>query len=55
MTKDEIDAALAANSKAKAAPKKTLEDEIKSGAAEGFDPVSDSDEGEPAPKKAKKA
>ncbi|BGP56494.1 hypothetical protein JCM8202v2_004115 [Rhodotorula sphaerocarpa] len=55
MTKDEIDAALAAKSKAKAAPKKTLEDEIKSGAAEGFDPVSDSDEGEPAPKKAKKA
>lgn len=55
MTKEEIDEVFARASKAKSAPKKTLEQEVSSGAADGFDPVSDSEDEEPVRKKAKKA
>ncbi|GAA5993641.1 hypothetical protein JCM10908_000656 [Rhodotorula pacifica] len=55
MTKQEIDESLARASKAKVAPKKTLEQEVKSGAATGFDPVSDSEDDKAVRKKAKKA
>lgn len=55
MTKEDIDEVFARASKAKSAPKKTLEQEVSSGAADGFDPVSDSEDEEPVRKKAKKA
>lgn len=55
MTKEEIDESLARGSKAKSAKKKTLEEEVKSGAADGFDPVSDSEDEAPPRKKTKKA
>lgn len=54
MTKEEIDEVFARASKAKSAPKKTLEQEVSTGAADGFDPVSDSEDDEPVRKKAKK-
>ncbi|BGP49542.1 hypothetical protein JCM10450v2_005434 [Rhodotorula kratochvilovae] len=57
MTKEELDAALEANASKGAAGKKvkerTLDDEVATGAADGFDPVSDSEDDQPKKKKAK--
>lgn len=53
MTQDELNAQYEASSKAKKAKDKTLDEEVAAGAADGFDPVSESEDEQPRKKKVK--